>query len=205
MVLGLQVIDIRIRRSRRSWAAGYAHQRCRRRCVGNFAYVAVATGLQIIDISDPVIPAIVGSVDTPANAPRCRCAGKLCLCGGWQLRSPDNRYYGSGDPEIVGSVDTPSNALRRCRAREICLRGGWSFRSPGDRHFDPTIPTIVGSVGTPQSRERSRRCRAGRLCYGADERRSPLFDTGPSSPRSSATFARGFACRRGKMTLRKVR
>ena len=49
---------------------------------GFYAYVAdEESGLQVIDISKPSNPAIIGSVDTPGEAWSIYCLRKIWICG----------------------------------------------------------------------------------------------------------------------------
>src|SRR5262245_57720903 len=77
-----------------------------------FAYVAAsASGLQVIDITNPQSPQIVGSADTPGLAFGVAVSGTHAYVAdsvsGLQVIDITN----SQSPQIVGSVDTPEDAL----------------------------------------------------------------------------------------------
>jgi hypothetical protein len=85
---------------------------------GNYAYVAAgATGLQVVDVSNPQAPVIVGAKDTPGNANDIRIAGNLAYIAdgsaGLQILDISNPTA----PVIVGSVDTPGEAQDVIRVR----------------------------------------------------------------------------------------
>ena len=75
---------------------------------GNHTYVAdYSSGLQIVDVSSPASPAIVGAVDTPGWAIGVAVSGGYAYVGdaasGLQVVDVSN----SAAPAIVGGVDTP--------------------------------------------------------------------------------------------------
>jgi hypothetical protein len=78
---------------------------------GTHAYVADGgSGLQVIDITNPESPRIVGSVDTPGNAMGVAVSGTHAYVtdGNRGLQVID--ITDPESPEIVGSVDTPDKA-----------------------------------------------------------------------------------------------
>ena len=118
---------------------------------GTHAYVAdEEAGLQVIDITNPQSPQIVGSVDTPGYGP-------------WRGRLGHHAYVADGEsglqviditnpqsPQIVGSVDTPGNADGVAVSGTHAYVADYGFRSPGDRHHE-----------SPESPDRGQRGHAG--------------------------------------------
>ena len=121
---------------------------------------------QVIDITNPASPGIVGSVDTPGDARGVAVVGSYAYVADG-ARSPGDRHHESGKPGIVGSVDTPGVACG------VAVVGSYAyvadcfgvFRSPGDRRHESGKPGIVGSVDTPW---RLWRGRCGDYAYVAD-------------------------------------
>jgi hypothetical protein len=78
---------------------------------GTHAYVAGYFGLQVIDISNPQSPQIVGSVDTPGSANGVAVAGTYAYVADWYPGLQVIDISNPESPQIVGSVDTPSAAI----------------------------------------------------------------------------------------------
>jgi hypothetical protein len=117
---------------------------------GSYAYLADdATGLQIIDITDPSNPSLVGEYDTPGVA--------------WDVTISGNYVYIADDttgvvivnisdpshPSLVGSCDTPGDA------RGIFLLGEYAYIADVSGGLqavdvsDPSHSTPAGSYDTP--------------------------------------------------------
>ena len=86
---------------------------------------AGATGLQVVDVSDPTLPSIVGSKNTPGNANDIKVVGNRAFIAdgpsGLQIldvSTPTN-------PVLLGAVDTPGDAV------DLVVRGIW-HTSPMD-------------------------------------------------------------------------
>lgn len=78
---------------------------------GNYAYVRKdGIGLRVIDITDPTLPQIIGSVSLPTGCVGVRVAGTYAYVANWRsgLRVVDVAV--PDDPRVVGTVDTPSEA-----------------------------------------------------------------------------------------------
>ena len=119
---------------------------------GDHAFVAAgAAGLQVVDITDPNAPLIVGHVDTPGDARDVVVSDGFAYVtdsfSGLQVidvQSPEL-------PVIVGYVDTPGIA------RAVALAGSYAYVADeykGLQVIDitvPTAPTIVGSLETTYS------------------------------------------------------
>lgn len=117
---------------------------------GSFAYVAAgATGLQIVDISDPGTPFLAASFDTPGNANDVRVAGGFAYVadGDRGLAVVDVRV--PVDPAPAGSLDTPGVAT------DLALQGDLLVVADGSSGVrvvdvtDPFAPVSVGAIDTP--------------------------------------------------------
>lgn len=115
-----------------------------------FAYVAAgATGLQIVDVSNPSQPVIVGSQDTPGNANDVRVVGALAYVAdgsaGLQVIDISDPVH----PTIVGSVDTPGEA------QDVMIEGTRAYLADGITGLqiidisNAAGPIILGAVDTP--------------------------------------------------------
>jgi hypothetical protein len=132
--------------------------------VGNLAYVtcgnqgvntagSVWNGLQIIDITDPSKPELLGSLDTPAHANDVDVVGNIAYvtCGGYydpkwnslqiiDVSDPHN-------PKLMSSVETPDNA------DHVIIVGKKAYLESGN-HFqvidisNPSTPKTIGAVET---------------------------------------------------------
>ena len=70
---------------------------------GTYAYVADgASGLQVIDITNPQSPQIVGSVDTPGYASDVAVSGTHAYVADACFRSPGDRHHESAEPADRG-------------------------------------------------------------------------------------------------------
>jgi hypothetical protein len=68
------------------------------------------SGLQILDISNPVSPVILGNVDTPGSARAVVVAGAVAYVADWDSGLQVIDISNPTAPTIVGSVDTPGSA-----------------------------------------------------------------------------------------------
>ncbi len=79
---------------------------------GTHTYVADGdSGLQVIDITNPQSPQIMGSVDTPERALGVAVSGTHAYVADWKSGLQVIDITNPQSPQIVGSVDTPGNAL----------------------------------------------------------------------------------------------
>ena len=79
--------------------------------IGNIAYVADRyDGLQIIDVSNPVSPTLIGSVDTPGDAREVTVIGNIAYVADWGGGLQIIDVSNSASPTLIGSVDTPGQA-----------------------------------------------------------------------------------------------
>ena len=75
---------------------------------GNYAYVADGySGLQILNISNPAAPTLVGSYDTSRVCLWRERGGQLCLCGGRRQRPADHRHQQPRRPDTGRQRITP--------------------------------------------------------------------------------------------------
>jgi hypothetical protein len=114
------------------------------------AYIAAGvTGLQVVDVSDPRNPFIVGSVDTPGNANDVRVVENLVYLadGSAGLQIVDVGTPAS--PVIVGTLDTPGIAT------DLAVRDGFAYVADGSAGLAvidvsvPAAPVLRGTVDTP--------------------------------------------------------
>lgn len=122
--------------------------------VGSFAFVTDrwVDGLEVIDVSNPTLPVLVGSVHTAdPSILRVAVAGSHVFVttgfGGLQVIDVTN----PGSPTIVGTVDTPQWAQGIFVLENLAyVADGYSGLQVIDVS-DPTAPMIVGSVPTLNS------------------------------------------------------
>ena len=117
---------------------------------GDFAFVAAgATGLQVVGVSNPEFPQIVGEADTPGNANDIRIVGGLAFIadGNFGLRILD--VSNPANPLNVGSVDTTGEAV------DVMVVGNRAYIADSLSGLaivnvtNPANPTILGTVDTP--------------------------------------------------------
>jgi hypothetical protein len=117
---------------------------------GNYAYVAAgSTGLQVVDVANPLSPRIVGSSDTTGTAIDVRVVGNLAYiadgASGLQVLDITNPAL----PTIIGTLDTPGIA------QDIVVIGTLAFIADGTSGLqiidvsNSALPGIIGSVDTP--------------------------------------------------------
>jgi hypothetical protein len=117
---------------------------------GNFAYVAAgAAGLQVVDVSDPRNPQIVGAMDTTGNANDVRIVGNLVYIADGSAGLQIIDISTPTAPVIVGAVDTPGEA------QDVAVSGVRAYVADGDFGLqivdmsNPAAPHILGTVDTP--------------------------------------------------------
>jgi alpha-tubulin suppressor-like RCC1 family protein/peptidoglycan/xylan/chitin deacetylase (PgdA/CDA1 family) len=117
---------------------------------GHYVYVACGdAGVQVVDIGDPLAPALVGTVDTASVARDVAVSGALVSTadetGGLQVvdaTSPDAPVVIGGSPAVTGSVGA-------------FAKGDLTFLAEGTDGLrivslaDPSAPVTLGSCDTP--------------------------------------------------------
>ena len=130
----------------------YASLSNRLSIVDGYAYIASNDkGLQVIDISNPLAPALASSVDTPGSSYDVSVTEGYAFvadaANGLQVIDISNPLV----PVLVSSVDTPGTALG------VSIASGYAFvadSSSGLQVIDisnPLAPVLVSSVDTPGS------------------------------------------------------
>jgi hypothetical protein len=104
-------------------------------------------GLQVIDISDPTNPTIIGTVDTPGFANSVFISGNNAYVADWDSGLQVIAVSDPTNPTIIGTVDTPY------AAREVHVTGNYAYVADLDGLqvidvSDPANSAIVGSVDT---------------------------------------------------------
>ncbi|GEP42064.1 carboxypeptidase regulatory-like domain-containing protein [Brevifollis gellanilyticus] len=114
---------------------------------GSYAYVAAgASGLQVVDVSDPRNPVIVGSLDTPGNANDVRVSGNLAYVADGTAGLRVISIAKPTAPVSIGSVDTPGEAW------DLVLVGTRVYLADGSEGLKvidasvPSVPSIIGSL-----------------------------------------------------------
>jgi len=117
---------------------------------GDFAYVAAgATGLQVIDASDPTAPALVASLDTAGNANDLRVAGGTVYLADGDAGLAVIDVSDPLHPALLGTADTPGTAT------DLVVAGGRAYVADGAAGLtifdvtDPAAPSFLGRVDTP--------------------------------------------------------
>jgi hypothetical protein len=77
---------------------------------GTHAFVANISGLQVIDITNPASPQIVGSVDTPGFANAVAVSGTHAYVADYASGLQVIDITSPASPQLVGSADTPGSA-----------------------------------------------------------------------------------------------
>ena len=117
---------------------------------GSYAYVvAGASGLQIVDVSDPRRPVIAGAIDTPGNANDVRAIGSTIYVAD-ALSLIVINASDPGQPAITGEIRTPGDAQDIVVVDELAYiadgaAGGLQIIDVSN----PAAPSIAGSVDTP--------------------------------------------------------
>ena len=161
--------------------------------VGNLAYVADGySGLQIIDISTPSAPVLVGTYQTTAHG--VAVVGNLAYVAGGFYGLQIIDVSTPSAPALVGTYNTPGQALG------VAVAGSLAYVADGDSGLriinvsTPSAPTLVGAYDTP-----SFACGVavvGNLACVADESYGLqiINISTPSSPRLVGTYdTPGFA------------
>jgi hypothetical protein len=117
---------------------------------GDLAYVADgASGLRVIDVSDPALPVEVGALDTPHQAESVAVVGSLAYVAD---RSSGVRIIDVSDPTSMvelGALDTPGNAL------DVEVVGDLAYVADDQAGLrvidvsDPALPVELGAFDTP--------------------------------------------------------
>jgi hypothetical protein len=116
---------------------------------GDYAYVAdQASGLRVIDVSDPANPTSAGSCDTPGYANAVAISGDYVYVAdnisGLQVIDISNPT----SPSLAGNYDTPGYA------RDVAISGDYAYVADGSPGLqvidisDPTNPSSAGSYNT---------------------------------------------------------
>lgn len=156
---------------------------------GNYAYVAVVTGLAVVDISTPASPVTVGSVSTPGWTYSVVKVGNYVYAGSWQtggLKIFD--VSDPANPAVVSSYDTVGNATF------VSYVNGYVYLSDGTTTegmlifdvSDPADPQLVNSIitgGVP-----GLVAVKGNIAYMGDSTGLRIYDvTDPTAPVLLAT------------------
>ena len=116
---------------------------------GDHAYIASgAAGLQVVDVSNPLLPRIVGSVSSPGNANDIRVVGDLAYVADGSAGLVIVDISRPDAPKIVGRSSTAGAAT------ELVIRGNRAYVADevGLTIVDvsnPAAPSVLGSVQTP--------------------------------------------------------
>jgi hypothetical protein len=113
---------------------------------GNYAYVG---GLQVIDITDPTNPTIVGYVDMECNPQDVYVSGNYAYMASGEQGLQVVNISDPTNPTIVGSVNTPDDPRGVYVSGNYAYVVGWGSGLQVVDITDPANPTIVGSVDTP--------------------------------------------------------
>ncbi|MCP4345480.1 MAG: hypothetical protein GY795_08130, partial [Desulfobacterales bacterium] len=116
--------------------------------VGNTAYVADGSGLQIIDVSNPESPVIIGTANTPGGAQGVAVVGNTAYVAdgseGLQVIDVSNPE----SPVIIGTVDTPDKALGVAVVENTVYVADGSEGLQVIDVSNPKSPMIIGGVDT---------------------------------------------------------
>jgi hypothetical protein len=117
---------------------------------GPVAYLAAgAAGLQVVDVSDPAAPHIIGSLDTPGNGNGVKARGDFAYLADGPSGLAVINVSDPKAPVLAGSVDTPGTATR------VVLSGATAFVADGDQGLqaidisNPAQPKIIAALDTP--------------------------------------------------------
>jgi hypothetical protein len=110
--------------------------------LGTHAYIADDfSGLQVIDITNPLNPQIVGSVNTPGRAVGVAVSGSYAyisdLACGLQVIDVTN----PASPQIIGSLDTPAGAF------DVIVFGTYALVSDGNSGLQILPAQCTGTSG----------------------------------------------------------
>jgi hypothetical protein len=115
---------------------------------GSYVYVAdYGSGLQVVDVSNPTSPAIVGSVDTPGEAWSVAVSARYVYVAGYDLGVQVVDVSNPVSPQVVGSVNIPNHAY------DVAASGSYAYIADAGSGLqivdvsNPSSPAIVGGVG----------------------------------------------------------
>jgi len=144
---GIQLLDISSRNNPQLIDTVYLSMAYGITISGNYAYVAAYdNGLQIIDVSKPTSPAIIGSVDTPGHAFRVSISADTAFVADDSEGLQVIDVSAASNPVIVGSVKTPDVA------RYVAISGNYAYvgeNGGGLQIIDistKTDPKIISSI-----------------------------------------------------------
>ena len=118
--------------------------------IGSRGYICDDNGLAVIDVSNPVSPALMGGVPTADYA-----WGDVAAAGNYAYVAVKESglhvvdVSNPGSPVVVGEVDTPGNPLG------VAVLGSYAYVAANESGLhvidvsNPASPTIVGTVDTP--------------------------------------------------------
>jgi hypothetical protein len=116
--------------------------------VGNLAYIAdYASGLKIIDISNPASPILKGSYDTPGYAVGIEIVGNLAYVADYSSGLQIIDISNPANPTLKGSYDTPNEAY------SVKIVGNLAYIADGHSGVqiidisNPASPTLKGGGG----------------------------------------------------------
>lgn len=120
----------------------------------SYAYVGADTmGMQIINISDPTNPYVVGSVDTPGKARGITTANGYAYVADMESGLQVVNISDPANPVIVGSEGTPGDAY------DVAISGNYAYVANGYSGLlvmdisNPLNPQTVGQANTSSSTE----------------------------------------------------
>ena len=118
---------------------------------GTHAYVAdgFPSGLQVVDISNPASPAIVGSVSFSDAAMGVAVAGTHAYVAAHSSGLQVVDISNPASPVIVGGVDTPGAAFGVAVAGNHAYVADWTSGLQAVDISNPASPVIVGSLDIP--------------------------------------------------------
>lgn len=119
---------------------------------GDLVFAALgASGLWIVDVSNPAVPVVRGSIDTPGSATDVAIAGGYAYVAdgapGLQVVDVSN----PASPALVGTADTPGTCT------DLAVQGTFVYVADGPSGVwvadvsNPFAPTSVGNVAIPGS------------------------------------------------------
>ncbi len=116
---------------------------------GAYAYVATGgTGLQVVDVSNPSAPQLVGAVDTPGNANDVAVSGALVYIADGTNGLVVIDVSRPAEPRILGSTPTAGEATNLVVIGNLVYVADQVGLSILDVS-NPTRPREVGSIATP--------------------------------------------------------
>jgi|GEM_PF-1088697 len=113
---------------------------------GSYAFVAAGTvGIQVVDISNPDSPVVVGGLDTPGTAQDVALSGSYAYVTDYPAGLLVIDISSPTSPVIVGTADTPGGASA------VTVSGSFAYVADGGslqiiNVSDPASPLVVASV-----------------------------------------------------------